>query len=75
MRTVSVSPVDAVNRRQENLQEGNMRLLVWGCGLVLDPSLYRPSSTESGPARQAGKRCPPPLELQVMEGEPHDHRV
>lgn len=52
-----------------------MRLLVWGCGLVLDPSLYRPSSTESGPARQAGKRCPPPLELQVKEGEPHDRRV
>lgn len=39
------------------------------CVPALDPSARDPSSTEPGPARQAGRRCPPPSELR------HDHGV
>lgn len=54
------------------LQCGGAGLQVWGCRLGLDHGLDHVSSTDSGLARQAGKRCPLPSELQqraaVKEG-------
>lgn len=44
-------------------------MLAQGCGPGLDPSLQRPSSTESGRARQAGRRCPPPSELGAVRNQ------
>lgn len=54
------------------LQCDGAGLQVWGCRSGLDHGLDHVSSTDSGPAQQAGKRCPLPSELQqkaaVREG-------